>query len=74
MSVHITEYNFLLQICGRDVLVDHTWPLLYLSLANIKIYHHCITTQDISVTHNAKNLANKIEEVANMYVNGENTD
>ena len=35
----------------------------YLSPDNMQIHHHCVTTWEVSVAHNAENLANEIEEV-----------
>ena len=37
----------------------------YISPDNMQFHHHCITTQEDSVAHNAENLANEIEEVLN---------
>ena len=34
---------------------------------NMQFHHHCITTQKVSVAHNAENLANEIEEVLNKW-------
>ena len=39
----------------------------YLSPDDMQIHHHCITTQEASVAHNAENLANEIEEVLNKW-------
>ena len=64
MSVHKAEYVPLLQICGQDVIVEHICLLLYyLFPDDMLIYHHCVTTREVSVSHNTENLANEIEEV-----------
>ena len=39
----------------------------YLFPDNMQFHHHCITTQEVSVAHNAENLANAIEEVLNKW-------
>ena len=40
---------------------------LHYNYTNRKIPHHCITTQEVSVAHNAENLANEFEEVLNLW-------
>ena len=39
----------------------------YLSRDDMQIHHHCITTQEVFVAHNAENLAYEIEEVLNKW-------
>ena len=39
----------------------------YISTDKMQFHHHCITTQEVSVAHNAENLANEIEEVLNQW-------
>ena len=48
----------------------HSWAYMaitihYLSPDDMQIHHHCITTQEVSVAHNADNCANEIKEVLN---------
>ena len=35
----------------------------YLSPDDMQIHHYCVITREVSVAHNAENLANEIEEV-----------
>ena len=37
----------------------------YISPDNMQFHHHYITTQQVSVAHNAENFANEIEEMLN---------
>ena len=67
MLVYTAEcISFLLQICGQHVIIKHSYmaiTIYYLPL--MQLHHHCITTQEVSVAHNAESLANEIEEVLN---------
>ena len=67
MSVYTAEYvSFTTDLwtgCHGRAYMAIT--IHYISPDNMQFHHHCITTQEVSVAHNAENLANEIEEVLN---------
>ena len=78
MSVHIAErisFTTDLWTGCHKVKHYHTLP----SPDNMQFHHQCITTKEVSVAHNAENLANEIEEMLNKwgitdYIYGATTD
>ena len=66
MSVHIAErISFTTDLWTGCHKVEHYHTLP--SPDNMQFHHHCITTKEVSVAHNAENLANEIEEVLNKW-------
>ena len=67
MSVYTAEYisfttDLWTRCHGRAYMAI---SIHYISPDNMQFHYHFITTQEVSVAHNAENLANEIEEVLN---------